>query len=79
VFDPVTAFIGPWGIETDNGRMLDADYNRVDAAPKFGSREVWHLVNGGGGWVAYCPMAQRYWVQRGTEIRNLCYGSQMLD
>jgi FtsP/CotA-like multicopper oxidase with cupredoxin domain len=30
--------------------MLDADYNRVSAAPKFGTREIWHLVNGGGGW-----------------------------
>jgi FtsP/CotA-like multicopper oxidase with cupredoxin domain len=48
--DPNTAFIGPWGIETDNGEMLDADYNRVSAAPKFGTREIWHLVNGGGGW-----------------------------
>jgi len=49
--DPNTAFIGPWGIQTDNqGGMLDADYNRVSAAPRFGTREVWHLVNGGGGW-----------------------------
>jgi manganese oxidase len=48
--DPNTAFIGPWGIETDQGDMLDADYNRVSAAPKFGTREIWHLVNGGGGW-----------------------------
>jgi FtsP/CotA-like multicopper oxidase with cupredoxin domain len=50
VFDPVTAFIGPWGIRTDKGDTLDADYNRVDAAPKFGTREIWHLVNGGAGW-----------------------------
>jgi manganese oxidase len=48
--DPNTAFIGPWGIETDGGDMLAANYNRVDAAPKFGTREVWTLVNGGGGW-----------------------------
>jgi manganese oxidase len=48
--DPNTAFVGPWGIETDDGMMLAADYNRVSAAPKFGTREIWHLVNGGGGW-----------------------------
>jgi manganese oxidase len=49
-FDVNTAFVGPWGIETDDGLMLAADYNRVSAAPKFGTREVWHLVNGGAGW-----------------------------
>ena len=55
--DPITSYItgaggqtGPWGIATDNGRMLNADFGRVSAAPKFGSREVWTLVNGGGGW-----------------------------
>lgn len=48
--DPITAFIGPWGIKTDGGSMLNADYGRVSAAPKFGTREVWTLVNGGGGW-----------------------------
>ena len=48
--DPFTTFVGPWGVKTDGGQMLDADYKRVDAAPKFGTREVWHLVNGGGGW-----------------------------
>ncbi len=55
--DPITSFItgaggqtGPWGIATDNGRMLNADFGRLSAAPKFGTREVWHLVNGGGGW-----------------------------
>jgi FtsP/CotA-like multicopper oxidase with cupredoxin domain len=48
--DPNTAFHGPWGIETDGGEMLAANYNRVDAAPQFGTREIWHLVNGGGGW-----------------------------
>jgi FtsP/CotA-like multicopper oxidase with cupredoxin domain len=45
-----TAAIGPWGIDTDGGQTLAADYGRVSAAPKFGTREVWHLVNGGGGW-----------------------------
>jgi len=41
---------GPWGVAVDGGRMLNASFGRVSASPKFGSREVWHLVNGGGGW-----------------------------
>ena len=41
---------GPWGISVDGGGKLDANYNRISAAPKFGTREVWHLVNDGGGW-----------------------------
>src|SRR2546428_6373705 len=46
-----TAFVGPWGVKTDNqGAMLDADYGRISAAPSFGSRETWVLKNGGGGW-----------------------------
>ncbi|HYL97700.1 MAG TPA: multicopper oxidase domain-containing protein [Blastocatellia bacterium] len=49
--DPVTTFFGPWGIQTDNqGGTLAADFGRVSAAPRFGTREVWTLVNGGGGW-----------------------------
>jgi manganese oxidase len=49
--DPVTSFTGPWGIETDNqGGTLDADFGRVSAAPAYGTREVWTLQNGGGGW-----------------------------
>ncbi|HUQ89013.1 MAG TPA: multicopper oxidase domain-containing protein [Vicinamibacterales bacterium] len=48
--DPMTSFGGPWGIRTDGGLMLDADYGRISAAPRFGSREIWHLVNDGGGW-----------------------------
>ncbi|HEY2236882.1 MAG TPA: multicopper oxidase domain-containing protein [Candidatus Angelobacter sp.] len=55
--DSITSFItgaggqtGPWGIKTDGGKMLNADFGRLSAAPKFGTREVWHLVNGGGGW-----------------------------
>ena len=48
--DPATSFVGPWGVATNGGEVLDANYNRIDAAPKFGSREIWHLVNGGGGW-----------------------------
>jgi FtsP/CotA-like multicopper oxidase with cupredoxin domain len=48
--DPVTSFRGPWGVGTDGGDKLDADFGRVSAAPKFGSREVWTLVNDGGDW-----------------------------
>jgi len=48
--DPVTTFFGPWGIKTDNGDMLAADFGRISAAPKFGTRETWTLKNGGGGW-----------------------------
>src|SRR5919201_2813684 len=48
--DPITAFNGPWGVKTDGGDMLNADFGRVSAAPKFGTREVWTLKNGGGGW-----------------------------
>jgi FtsP/CotA-like multicopper oxidase with cupredoxin domain len=45
-----TSFIGPWGVRVDNGDMLSADYSRISAAPKMGTREVWTLINGGGGW-----------------------------
>jgi FtsP/CotA-like multicopper oxidase with cupredoxin domain len=48
--DAVTSFTGPWGVKTDNGQMLNASFGRVSAAPKFGTREVWTLKNGGGGW-----------------------------
>jgi len=48
--DPVTTFFGPWGIKTDDGESLDADFGRISAAPKFGTREIWTLKNGGGGW-----------------------------
>jgi FtsP/CotA-like multicopper oxidase with cupredoxin domain len=39
-----------WLIGTDGGRMLGADFARISAAPKFGTREIWHLINDGGGW-----------------------------
>jgi manganese oxidase len=45
-----TSSVGPWGIRTDNGSTLAADYGRVSAAPRLGTREVWTLKNGGGGW-----------------------------
>jgi manganese oxidase len=48
--DPVSSFFGPWGAKTDNGDMLAADFGRISAAPKFGTREIWTLRNGGGGW-----------------------------
>ncbi len=41
---------GPWGVSTDGGRMMNASFGRVSAAPSFGTREVWTLQNGGGGW-----------------------------
>jgi manganese oxidase len=49
--DPVTTFFGPWGIQTDGvGGTLAADFGRISAAPRFGTREIWTLQNGGGGW-----------------------------
>jgi len=49
--DPITSFFGPWGVKTDNqGGTLAADFGRISAAPRFGTREIWHLKNGGGGW-----------------------------
>src|SRR3954463_4933519 len=41
---------GPWAIGVDGGKKYSADYGRISAAPRFGTREVWHLVNDGGGW-----------------------------
>jgi FtsP/CotA-like multicopper oxidase with cupredoxin domain len=50
-FDPVSShFEGPWGIKTSGGDMLRADFGRISARPSFGTREIWHLKNGGGGW-----------------------------
>ena len=40
----------PWGVKTDLGTMLSADYGRVAAAPTPGTREVWTLKNDGSGW-----------------------------
>jgi manganese oxidase len=48
--DPITTFFGPWGIKTNDGDTLAADFGRVSAAPRFGTREIWTLKNGGGGW-----------------------------
>src|SRR5581483_9545865 len=42
--DPITSFFGPWGIKTDNqGGTLAADFGRISAAPRYGTREIWHL------------------------------------
>jgi FtsP/CotA-like multicopper oxidase with cupredoxin domain len=42
----------PWTITTDGGAALTADVNLVSAAPETmgGGWEIWHIVNGGGGW-----------------------------
>ncbi|RJG12370.1 copper oxidase [Pseudomonas cavernicola] len=48
--DPVSSFFGPWGIKTNGRDMLAADFGRISAAPRFGTREIWTLRNGGGGW-----------------------------
>jgi FtsP/CotA-like multicopper oxidase with cupredoxin domain len=48
--DPDTSAFGPWGIATNGGATLAADFGRLSAAPRFGTREVWNLINDGGGW-----------------------------
>jgi FtsP/CotA-like multicopper oxidase with cupredoxin domain len=40
----------PWTVRTDGGQGFAADFNQISAAPRRGTREVWTLVNGGGGW-----------------------------
>jgi len=40
----------PWTIKTDGGQGLAADFSRISAMPKPGTREIWTLKNGGGGW-----------------------------
>jgi len=40
----------PWTIKTDGGQGLAADFGRLSAMPKPGTREIWTLQNGGGGW-----------------------------
>ncbi|HJZ70385.1 MAG TPA: multicopper oxidase domain-containing protein [Vicinamibacterales bacterium] len=48
--DPISSFIGgPWGIGTDGAPVrLQADFGRISAAPRLGTREVWTLKTGGG-------------------------------
>jgi len=43
--DPVTSFRGPWGIGTTEDDVLAADFGRVSAAPRAGTREIWTLIN----------------------------------
>src|SRR5262249_4015822 len=38
---------GMWAI---NGQFFDETLRRVDANPRSGNVEIWHLVNKGGGW-----------------------------
>jgi FtsP/CotA-like multicopper oxidase with cupredoxin domain len=57
-----SSFVGPWGVQTDDGNagVLDADYGRISAAPgrevnppgtvASSTTEQWTLQNGGGGW-----------------------------
>ncbi|HEX9085748.1 MAG TPA: multicopper oxidase domain-containing protein [Gemmatimonadaceae bacterium] len=40
----------PWTINTDGGRGLAADFSRISATTKPGTREIWTLKNGGGDW-----------------------------
>ena len=42
--------LADWAIRTDGSDKLAADWGRISAAPRFGTCEVWHLVNDGGGW-----------------------------
>ena len=46
----ISSAVGPWGVKVDGGAMLAADFGRVSAAPRAGTREIWTLKNGGGGW-----------------------------
>jgi len=45
--DPVTSFFGPWGVKTDGGAMLAADFGRISAGPSAGKRDIWTLRNAG--------------------------------
>ena len=40
----------PWTISVNNGPGNNASVNRISAAPRVGTCEIWHLKNGGGGW-----------------------------
>jgi manganese oxidase len=42
---------GPWGVKVDQtGPTYDACFGRISGAPQYGTREIWTLQNGGGGW-----------------------------
>ena len=40
----------PWTIATDGGEGLNAEIDRISAAPTKNSVEIWHLTNNAGGW-----------------------------
>jgi len=40
----------PWTVKVNGGQGLGAEVGRISAAPRPGTAEIWHLVNGGGGW-----------------------------
>jgi len=41
----------PWTIKTDGGKAFSMDPRQLSAAPERGNGvEIWHIVNGGGGW-----------------------------
>ena len=40
----------PWTIKTDGGKGLNMDPRRMTACPTKSRLEIWHLINGGGGW-----------------------------
>ena len=49
--DPLSSYIGggQWGVSTNGGEVrLAADFGRLSAAPRLGTREVWTLKTGGG-------------------------------
>jgi FtsP/CotA-like multicopper oxidase with cupredoxin domain len=48
--DPGVYRGGEWGVGTDGNKIFEAAFSRISAAPKYGTREVWTLKNGGGGW-----------------------------
>jgi protein SCO1/2 len=48
--------------------------NAVMAAAKASNAKLGEDVH-----VAYCPMVKKYWLQKGTAVRNPFYGSSMLD
>src|SRR4029078_8504759 len=44
-FNDVTSVGGPWGIKTGGGDMLNADFGRISAGPKPGTRAGWQRAH----------------------------------
>lgn len=63
----------PWTVRSDGGQGLAADFNRISAAPKPGTREVWTLVNGGGGWdhPIHCHFEEGQILARNGSLSNV--------